>query len=417
MALATGAPLRGSDDDAQTSASDMAAEGGHRMGAPTVGHAQTAFRNLDAAAANTIRATRLEQRRDGMERSLQLVAACLNAADAIESILSATKDLFDRGRKSLDTNGRRALAHAFNELRLQIDLIAADAEHDGENLALGDTVEVAINEKNSRLYRMPVIDLTALGLGIQPATTEFSTDPQVAMAVAQLDVALNDIQSHKTVLEIAASVLNSRKAFADRLIGSLKESRESLTTQKMNQAVVDELVARAASETAPSLAPDRLLNSNDNIATEIASVSADFLKQDDGIAQKGDDADDTLADADKDEIITFLDSLSPELARTLDPDTYMSHWMKYDKGETKVFTQHLVELFQNSETQVLANKKYLEDSEFRNIADDYNKKFETIVLLEKNKEGGCDQQEIEDLLSTENGVVYIMTAKAAGRLK
>ena len=91
--------------------------------------------------------------------------------------------------------------------------------------------------------------------------------------------------------------------------------------------------------------------------------------------------------------------------------------MKYDKGETKVFTQHLVELFQNSETQVLANKKYLEDSEFRNIADDYNKKFETIVLLEKNKEGGCDQQEIEDLLSTENGVVYIMTAKAAGRLK
>ncbi|MGI9382638.1 MAG: hypothetical protein ACR2PO_05750 [Methyloligellaceae bacterium] len=418
MALATGAPIRGSDDSAQTSASDAAADGGHRIGAQTAGHAQAAFANLDAAAANTIRATKLEQRCDDMERSLQLVASCLNAADAIESILSDTKDLFDRGRKSLDTNGRRALALAFNELRLQIDLIAADAEYDGENLALGATVEVAINEKSSRLYRLPTIDLSAIGLGIQPATTEFSTDPQVAMAVAQLDVAMNDIQSHKTVLEIAASVLSSRKSFSNRLIASLKQSTHALTAQEMNQAVVDELVARATIDMTPgTLSPDHLLNSNDNIATAIASVSADFLKQDDPIGQKGDDADDTLANGSKEDIIAFLDSLSPELARTLDPDTYMSYWLKYDKGETKIFTRRLVELFQTSETQILANKKYLEDSEFRNIADDYNKKFETIVLLEKNKKGGCEQKEIEELLSTENGIVYIMTAKAAGRLK
>lgn len=417
MALATGAPFKGTDGGERTSADDLATESGHRTRAQTVARPPTAFANLDTAAANTIRAAKLEQHRNDMERSLQLVASCLNAADAIATMLSDTTELFDRGRKSLDVNGRRALAHAFNELRLQIDLIAADAEYDGDNIALGDTVEVPINEKGTRLYRMPVIDLSAAGLGIQPATTEFSTDPQVAMAVAQLDVALNDIHAHRTVLEIAASVLTSRKSFSKRLIASLRQSTEALTAQELNQAAVDELAARATAGPKPVMNRDPLWNSNDNIAMEIASASADFLRQQDA----GHEDLPGLGDADsgetKEEITAFLDSLCPELARALDPDTYMSYWLKYDKGDKKVFTRHLVDLIQNSGTQVLADRKYVEDSEFRNIADEYNKKFEMIVILEKNREGGCGQEEIEELLSTANGVVYIMTAKAAGRLK
>ena len=113
-------------------------------------------------------------------------------------------------------------------------------------------------------------------------------------------------------------------------------------------------------------------------------------------------------------IVESLNSLSVDLARTLDQDKHAELWERYKKGERNVFTRRLYSLRSQKLFEEIV-KRHRQETEFRSDVDRYIKDFER--LLDEVSENDRDNMMVDTYLSSETGKVYLMLAHASGRIK
>jgi flagellin-like hook-associated protein FlgL len=140
------------------------------------------------------------------------------------------------GTTAPTTNSDRAsFATQFNELRTQIDQLAADASFNGINLLTSDSLTVTFNEDATSSLSVSGVDFDANGLGISSATDTFQTDTAINAAISDLNTATDTLRSQASKFGSNLSVVETRQDFTKNLINVLETGAANLTLADTNE--------------------------------------------------------------------------------------------------------------------------------------------------------------------------------------
>lgn len=136
----------------------------------------------------------------------------------------------------------------FVKLAKQIDELAADAGHGGVNLALGDMLSVALNERGQRMTaRMGSIGREGLGLNAVADGDLLSTAGRGRIE-ATLDGARDALRAHATRAQAPGRILDVRQTFTSEMVALLRFGAGDLTLADPNTEGARLLAARTRAQ-------------------------------------------------------------------------------------------------------------------------------------------------------------------------
>jgi len=147
--------------------------------------------------------------------------------------LGITAGAFDQ--TSASSPERAALAVAFDELRTQINQLAADSSFLGINLLTGSSPILNFNENGTSLLMLSGVDATASGLGISASANGFQSNSNISAARGELRGAVDTLRSFSSRLSVELSVANTRSNFTAKLIDTLQTGAAKLTLADPNE--------------------------------------------------------------------------------------------------------------------------------------------------------------------------------------
>jgi flagellin-like hook-associated protein FlgL len=134
------------------------------------------------------------------------------------------------------SSARAALETEFNDLRTQIDQLAADSSFNGNNLLNGDSLSVIFNEDGSSTLSIAGVTFNSAGLGITAAGTDtFQTDTAINASLAELDTAIATLRTQASTFGSNLSVIEIRQDFTKNLINTLETGAANLTLADSNE--------------------------------------------------------------------------------------------------------------------------------------------------------------------------------------
>lgn len=130
---------------------------------------------------------------------------------------------------------RTTTAEDFDDIRTQINELAADATYNGVNLLLGDNLTIDFNEDGSSSLTVSGVTFTASGLSIDAAQNNFQLDTDITAAKADLENALDTLNNFATSLGTDLAVAEVRQEFNSGLTEILQEGSDNLTLADLNE--------------------------------------------------------------------------------------------------------------------------------------------------------------------------------------
>lgn len=191
--------------------------------------------NYFAAKAHTDRATDLAALKDSMNEAIQTIKAADAGIKAIEDLVAQARSLANSALATSDTTVRSELAAQFDEIRNQIDDLAADSGYRGKNVINNDDLQVIFNEDGTSSLTIQGVDATSSGLGIAAATNNWAGDGDITAAIADLDDAKVTLRTYAENLSSNLSVVQTRIDFTNNMINTLTKGAENLTLADMNE--------------------------------------------------------------------------------------------------------------------------------------------------------------------------------------
>ena len=167
------------------------------------------------------------------------------------------------GSLSKTTNGanRDSFVTQYNDLRAQIDQLAADATYNGINLVngagSGNNLTVNFNAAQTSSLTLNAVDLTSTGLGLT-AATDWSTKSAVDGVTSTLNSATTNLRTQSSTFGSNLAVIQNRQNFTQSTIDNLQAGAGDLTLADTNQEGANLL----ALQTRQSLATTALSLSN-----------------------------------------------------------------------------------------------------------------------------------------------------------
>ncbi len=153
---------------------------------------------------------------------------------------------------------RATLEDEFNNLRAQIDQLAADASYNGINLLDGDNLSVIFNEDGSSKLDITGVTFDSSGLGISAAATDaFQTNASIDTTLKELSTAISNLRQQGGTFGSNLSVVEVRQDFTKNLINTLETGAAKLTLADTNEEAANLLALQtrqALSSRALSLA-------------------------------------------------------------------------------------------------------------------------------------------------------------------
>ena len=136
----------------------------------------------------------------------------------------------------VNNTDRAALETEFNNLRTQIDQLAADASFNGNNLLDGDSLTVIFNEEGTSSLSITGVTFDSAGLGISAAATDsFQTDSNLDTILTELDTAIGSLRQQASTFGSNLSVVEIRQDFTKNLINTLETGAANLTLADANE--------------------------------------------------------------------------------------------------------------------------------------------------------------------------------------
>ena len=130
---------------------------------------------------------------------------------------------------------RAAFAAQFDEVRAQINQLAADASYNGNNLLAGDSLSVTFNEDGSSSLTVEGVNFTSTGLGIDASSDTFQKDSDINAAISDLSAATATLRSQASKFGSNLSVVETRQDFTKNLINVLETGAANLTLADTNE--------------------------------------------------------------------------------------------------------------------------------------------------------------------------------------
>ncbi len=135
---------------------------------------------------------------------------------------------------------RHALAQQFDQVRTQIDQLAADAGLNGQNLLAGNTLSIALNENGSAAVTVAGSLVSASNLGIGPVSGSggnFQFDGDLEAVIADLDVASTSVRQMSSTFNAQLSAVSVREDFTKGMSSLMTAGAESLVAADTNAEV------------------------------------------------------------------------------------------------------------------------------------------------------------------------------------
>ncbi|MES2906426.1 MAG: flagellin [Pseudomonadota bacterium] len=161
---------------------------------------------------------------------------------------------------------RIQLAGQFNELRSQIDKLAADASFNGVNLLNGDNLEVIFNEKTGadrNSLTISGVTYSAASLGVKDAANgvtgynNFASNADVERALEDIANSIGSLKVQSSTFGSNLSIVQARQDFTKNLITTLQTGSDNLVLSDQNEEAANLLALQTRqtlSQTALSLA-------------------------------------------------------------------------------------------------------------------------------------------------------------------
>ncbi|MEM7566924.1 MAG: PA14 domain-containing protein [Pseudomonadota bacterium] len=178
----------------------------------------------------------------GGGEALEVTSSLMGGGFLGGSVLQSAPDpvYVPGGSASLDTA-------RLDTLLDQIDGLAGDADVLGVNAALGDALDVLLDERGVELgTRFGAID--SAGLGLRGANTSDLTELREALSAAR-----TELEVHAVHRSSSADILESREAFNARVIETLLAGRDTLTLADPNEESARMLAAQTRSDLASTV--------------------------------------------------------------------------------------------------------------------------------------------------------------------
>jgi flagellin-like hook-associated protein FlgL len=129
---------------------------------------------------------------------------------------------------------RTSLASQFDDLRTQIDQLAADSGYNGVNLLNGDDLTVKFNETGTSTLSISGVKYDSAGLGVAASTHTFQTDTDVNTALTNLGTALSSLRSQAAAFGSSLSVVQTRQDFTKAMVNTLQTGADNLVLADSN---------------------------------------------------------------------------------------------------------------------------------------------------------------------------------------
>ena len=213
----------------QTSQTDERLSTGLRINDPLDG-----TQDFFASKALNNRAADLTQVKNQVGQAISTIQVAGVGLNAINDLSDQARVVATQARNISDPTERTRLAEQFNQIRGQIDSIAANSSFGGTNL-IGSSpanLEVALNEDGDSLT-VQGTDSTSAGLGISSRT--FGSDADIDAALAGISRAQAQIRSNSTSLSSSTSALQNRGDFTNNLTNTLERGNTNLTQADLNE--------------------------------------------------------------------------------------------------------------------------------------------------------------------------------------
>ncbi len=130
---------------------------------------------------------------------------------------------------------RTSFSAQFDELRTQVDQLAADTGYNGVNLLSGDSLTVNFNEDGTSSLGISGVTFTASGLGVSASANSFQTDTDINTALTDLSTATSTLASQSSKFGSNLSVVETRQDFTKELINVLESGAANLTLADTNE--------------------------------------------------------------------------------------------------------------------------------------------------------------------------------------
>lgn len=130
---------------------------------------------------------------------------------------------------------RTALATQFDQIRTQIDQLAADSTYNGVNLLTGGSLNVVFNEAGTSSFTINGATLTSTGLGLVASTNAFQTDKDINDALGLLTTSLGTLAAQATSFAANLSVIETRQGFMEGMIETLNAGADDLVLADINE--------------------------------------------------------------------------------------------------------------------------------------------------------------------------------------
>ncbi|MEM8813657.1 MAG: flagellin, partial [Pseudomonadota bacterium] len=156
-----------------------------------------------------------------------------------------------------ENTDRTSFAAQFDDLRTQINQLAADASFNGVNLLNGDGLTVTFNEDSTSSLAISGVTFDAAGLGVSAAQSGFQDSSSIDAALADLDTALSSLRSQSAAFGSNLSVVETRESFTKDLVNTLQVGADNLVLADTNEEGANLLALQtrqSLSSTALSLA-------------------------------------------------------------------------------------------------------------------------------------------------------------------
>lgn len=140
---------------------------------------------------------------------------------------------------------RTGLATQFDQIRTQIDQLAADSTYNGVNLLTGGSLNVVFNETGTSSFTVTGATLDSAGLGLVASTNAFQTDKDINDALATLTTALGTLAAQGTSFSANLTVIETRQDFTEGLIDTLTAGADDLLLADINEESAKLLVLQS----------------------------------------------------------------------------------------------------------------------------------------------------------------------------
>jgi len=201
--------------------------------------------NYFAAQGHTQRASDLAFRKDEMGEGIQTIKAADAGIEAITDLIASAKSLAQSALSAETTTEIGSLTSQFNELRNQIDTLAADSGYKGINLLGGTSqlLDVKFDETGASSITVTGFDASTAAGGLDITTVAadgwYSVDAAdltaINTSITELDDARTTLRSESKTMSSQLSTITIREDFTANMINTLNDGAGKLTDADMNE--------------------------------------------------------------------------------------------------------------------------------------------------------------------------------------